>query len=150
VTGYYGPESTVGADADNRGVVDVVATIKPMDGLALVLNYDRGSQEAAGGAGTASALWQGYALYANLGIGDKHSVTLRGEVFDDQDGFRTSVAGGQTLREVTLTFACKMRESLEWRAEVRHDESNQNVFVDDQGVAQDTQNTVALAAYYTF
>jgi hypothetical protein len=150
VTGYYGPESTVGADADNRGVVDVVATIKPMDGLALVFNYDRGSQEAAGGAGTASALWQGYALYANLGIGDKHAVTLRGEVFDDQDGFRTLVVGGQTLREVTLTLVCKMRENLEWRAEVRHDESNRDVFVDDQGVAQDTQNTVALAAYYTF
>jgi hypothetical protein len=43
-----------------------------------------------------------------------------------------------------------MRENLEWRAEVRHDESNRDVFVDDQGVAQDTQNTVAVAAYYTF
>lgn len=150
VTGMYGPEATSATDNDNRGLVDVVATIKPMDGLAVVLNYDRGSQEAATGAGTPSALWQGYAVYANLGIGDKHSVTLRGEVFDDQDGFRTSVAGGQTLREVTLTLACKMAENLEWRAEVRHDESNQNVFVDDQGVAQDTQNTVALAAYYTF
>jgi hypothetical protein len=127
--------------------VDVVATVKPMDGLTVVLNYDRGSQETFNVAGD-SALWQGYALYANLGIGDKHAVTLRGEVFDDQDGFKTGTA--QTLREVTLTLACKMRESLEWRAEVRHDESNRDVFVDDQGVAQDTQNTVAVAAYYTF
>jgi hypothetical protein len=148
VTGMYGPEATSGTDNDNRGLVDVVATIKPMDGLAIVLNYDRGSQEAAGGAGTASALWQGYAVYANLGIGEKHSVTLRGEVFDDQDGFRTSTV--QTLREATLTFACKMRESLEWRAEYRYDQSNQDVFVDDKGVAKDTQSTVALAAYYTF
>jgi hypothetical protein len=148
VTGMYGPEATSGTDNDNRGLVDVVATIKPMDGLAIVLNYDRGSQEAAGGAGTASALWQGYAIYANLAIGDKHAVTLRGEVFDDQDGFRTSTV--QTLREATLTFACKMRESLEWRAEYRYDQSNKDVFVDDKGVAKDTQSTVALAAYYTF
>lgn len=148
VAGMYGPEATVAPDSDNRGLVDVVATIKPMDGLAVVLNYDRGSQEAAGGAGTASALWQGYALYANLGIGEKHAVTVRGEVFDDQDGFRTGTV--QTLRELTLTLACKMRENLEWRAEVRHDESNQDVFVDDEGVAKDTQNTVAIAAYYTF
>ena len=154
VTGYYGPEAASGGSA-NRGVVDVVATIKPMDGLTMVFNYDRGSQ-ADGVAVGDTALWQGYALYANLALGDKHSVTLRGEVFDDQDGVRllfpdgiTSV-GAQTLRELTLTFACKMRGSLEWRAEVRHDESNRDVFVDDQGVAQDTQNTVALAAYYTF
>jgi len=148
VTGMYGPEATSITDNDNRGLVDVVATIKPMDGLAIVLNYDRGSQEAATGAGTASALWQGYAVYANLGIGDKHSVTLRGEVFDDQDSFRTGTV--QTLREATLTFACKMRESLEWRAEYRYDQSNKDVFVNDKGVAKDTQSTVALAAYYTF
>lgn len=148
VAGMYGPEATSATVNDNRGLVDVVATIKPMDGLAVVLNYDRGSQEAATGEGTASALWQGYAVYANLGIGDKHSVTLRGEVFDDQDGFRTSVV--QTLREVTLTLACKMRENLEWRAEYRYDQSNQDVFVNDKGDAKDTQSTVALAAYYTF
>lgn len=69
-------------------------------------------------------------------------------MFDDQDGFRTGVV--QTLRELTLTFACKMMESLEWRAELRHDESNEDVFLDDEGVAKDSQNTIALAAYYTF
>jgi hypothetical protein len=147
VTGYYGPESTA-VDNDNRGVVDVVATIKPMDGLAVVLNYDRGSQETFNVAGD-SALWQGYAVYANLGIGDKHAVTLRGEVFDDQDGFRTSAV--QTLREVTLTFACKMKENLEWRAEYRYDQSNlDTAFVDDKGNPEDSQSTIAVAAYYTF
>lgn len=150
ITGYYGPEVTAGTDSDARGVVDIVATLKPMDGLAIVFNYDRGSQAAAGGAGTGSALWQGYALYANLGLGEKHAVTLRGEVFDDADGFRTGVTGGQTLRELTLTLSSKVVENLEWRAEVRHDESNVDVFVDDEGVAKDTENTVAVAAYYTF
>jgi hypothetical protein len=81
-------------------------------------------------------------------VGDKHAVTLRGEVFDDQDGFRTGTA--QTLRELTLTFACKMKENLEWRAEVRHDESNQDLFLDDEGTAKDTQNTIGVAAYYSF
>jgi hypothetical protein len=151
ITGYYGPEVTDATvpDSDARSVVDIVATLKPMDGLAVVFNYDRGSQADAGGAGTGSALWQGYALYANLGLGEKHAVTLRGEVFDDQDGFRTGTA--QTLREITLTFSSKAMENLEWRAELRHDESNQDVFSDDQGPAtEDAQNTVAVAAYYTF
>ncbi len=145
VTGYYGPESSF-SGTDARSVVDVLATIKPMDGLTVVLNYDRGTQDDASAAG--SALWQGYALYANLGLGEKHAVTLRAENFDDQDGFRTGTV--QTLRELTLTLACKMKENLEWRAELRHDESNQDVFVDDKGDPQDTQNTVAVAAYYTF
>jgi hypothetical protein len=149
VTGMYGPEATTGTHDDNRGLVDVVATLKPMDGLTLVFNYDRGSQAAAGGPGTGGDLWQGYAIYANLGLGDKHSVTLRGEVFDDQDGARTGTT--QTLRELTLTFACKMKENLEWRAEIRHDEANRDAFTDDQGAnSTDTQNTVALAAYYSF
>ncbi|MFZ5862676.1 MAG: outer membrane beta-barrel protein [Nitrospirota bacterium] len=148
VTGMYGPESTVGAHHDNRGLVDVVATIKPMDGVAVVLNYDRGSQAAAAGPGTAGDLWQGYAIYANLGLGDKHSVTLRGEVFDDQDGARTGSA--QTLREVTLTFACKMKENLEWRAEFRHDGSDGAPFTDEDGAATGNQNTAAIAAYYSF
>jgi hypothetical protein len=148
VNGYYGPENTTGVDSDNRGLIDLVATIKPAGGMTFAVNYDRGSQMAAGGPGTGSALWQGYALYANLPVGDKHAVTLRGEVFDDQDGFRTGTA--QTLRELTLTFACKMKENLEWRAEVRHDESNQDLFLDDEGTAKDTQNTIGVAAYYSF
>jgi hypothetical protein len=150
VTGMYGPEVTAAPHSDNRGLVDVVATFKPFGNLTFVFNYDRGSQEALGGPGTASALWQGYAVYGSMGISDAHTVTLRAEVFDDQDGFRTAVVGGQTLRELTATLSCKMMENLEWRAEVRHDESNQNVFVDDQGIAEDTQNTVAVAAYYSF
>jgi hypothetical protein len=146
VTGYYGPEPTA-VDNDARGVVDVVATIKPLGGVTVVLNYDRGSQETFNLAGD-TALWQGYAAYVNVPIGEKHSVTLRGEVFDDQDGFRTGTV--QTLRELTLTGACKMKENLEWRLELRHDESNQDVFQDDKGVAEDAENTVAVAAYYTF
>ncbi len=144
VTGYYGPETSV-SGSDNRGLVDVLATIKPMGNLAVVINYDRGSQKDTA---VGNSLWQGYAVYANLGIGDKHAVTLRGEVFDDQDGFKTGFV--QTLRELTATVSCKMVDSLELRAEVRHDESNLDVFVDDKGVAKDNQNTVALAAYYTF
>lgn len=142
VTGYYGTEG-----GDTRTLIDVLATIKPTDTIALVLNYDNGTQADGVAPGT-DAGWSGYAAYLNLGLGDKHAVTVRGEVFDDEDGFRTGVA--QTLKEVTLTFACKMMDSLEWRAEYRYDMSDVDAFVDSDGTAQDTQSTVALAAYYTF
>ncbi len=147
VTGMYGDEaSAVGQDA--RGLVDVVATITPVDTMTIVFNYDRGSQKNGLGQNN-SALWQGYAAYLNVGLGEKHSATIRGEVFDDQDGFRT---GGtpQTLKEVTLTVACKQVEHLELRAEYRYDMSNQDVFQDDKGVAKDTQSTVGVQAIYSF
>jgi hypothetical protein len=148
VTGMYGPEATT-AGQDNRGLIDVVATLTPVDAITVVVNYDRGSQ-VNGVGGTSPALWQGYAAYLNVGLGEKHSVTLRGEIFDDQDGYRTSFVGGQTLKEVTLTLGCKQIDNLEMRAEYRYDMSNQDVFEDDKGVAKDTQSTVGVQFIYSF
>jgi hypothetical protein len=79
---------------------------------------------------------------------------VRGEILDDQDGFFTGLTGaggGNTLREATLTLSHK-HSGIEWRGELRHDESNnQNAFADDKaGAFKDTQNTVAIAAYYPF
>ena len=153
ITGMYGPEDNdgtgVGTAQDNRGLVDVVATLTPVDGVTAVFNYDRGSQTNGMGAGS-PALWQGYAAYLNVGLGEKHSATLRGEIFDDHDGYRTSIAGGQTLKEVTLTLSCKQVDNLEMRAEYRYDMSNQNVFQDDKGVLKDTQSTVGVQFIYSF
>ena len=157
VTGMYGPEATdpdsspLTIDQDNRGLIDVVATLTPVDNVTVVLNYDRGSQ-AKGLAGGSSALWQGYAAYVNLGIGEKHSATLRGEIFDDQDGYRTSIAGGQTLKEVTLTLSCKQIDNLEMRAEYRYDMSNKDVFGSDNVSTplKDTQSTVGVQFIYSF
>ena len=147
VTGMYGPEASA-VGQDNRGLVDVVATLTPVDKVTVVLNYDRGSQVNGVAAGS-PALWQGYAAYLNVGLGEKHSATLRGEIFDDQDGVRT---GGtpQTLKEVTLTVACKQIENLEMRAEYRYDMSNQDVFEDDKGLPKDTQSTVGVQFIYSF
>lgn len=150
VTGMYGPEATT-VGQDNRGLIDVVATLTPVDGITVVLNYDRGSQTNGVAAGS-PALWQGYAAYLNVGLGEKHSATVRGEVFDDQDGYRTNVAGGQTLKEVTLTLSCKQVDNLELRAEYRYDMSNQDVFGSDSVSTplKDTQSTVGVQAIYSF
>jgi hypothetical protein len=149
LTGYYGDDFTGFSNGDKRGLIDLVAKVKPMDGLDLVFNYDRGSQASAFGSGTGTALWHGYAIYANLALGDKHAAGARYEYFDDHDGFRTG--GPVSARELTLTYACKMKENLEWRAELRHDEANQDAFEDeDAGTFTDSQNTIAVAAYYSF
>jgi hypothetical protein len=151
LNGYYGAETntTFGND-DARGLIDLVATLKATEGMTFVFNYDRGSQMAATGPFTGSALWQGYALYGNFAVGEKHAVSARYEYFDDNDGVRTPFGAPVTGRELTLTYACKMKENLEWRAELRHDEANQDVFQEDDGTLTDSQNTIAVAAYYSF
>lgn len=150
VTGMYGPEATT-VGQDNRGLIDVVATLTPVDKVTVVFNYDRGSQVNGVAAGS-PALWQGYAAYLNVGLGEKHSATLRGEIFDDQDGYRTSIPGGQTLKEVTLTLGCKQIDNLEMRAEYRYDMSNQDVFGSDSisTPLKDTQSTVGVQFIYSF
>jgi hypothetical protein len=150
LNGYYGDEATSLVDQDKRGLIDLVATLKPTDGMTFVFNYDRGSQMKAGGAGTGSALWQGYALYANLAVGAKNAVSARYEYFDDNDGVRTPAAIPVSAREVTLTFSSKLKENLEWRAELRHDMASDDVFEDDDGTFTDSQDTIAVAAYYSF
>jgi len=145
LTGYYGDEASTTVDQDKRGLLDLVATLKPTDGVTVVFNYDRGSQ-ATPTNGT--ELWQGYALYGNFAVGDKHAVSARYEYFDDNDGARTSTP--VSVRELTLTYSCKMKENLEWRAELRHDEANQDAFEEDDGTPTDSQNTIAVAAYYSF
>jgi hypothetical protein len=154
LNGYYGSETTAFGNDDARALIDIVATMKPTDGLALVFNYDRGSQMSAFGPSTGSALWQGYALYANLAVGAKNAVSARYEYFDDNDGVRFDPTNptptGVTGKELTLTFSSKVKENLEWRAELRHDEANDDVFEEDDGTLTDSQNTIAVAAYYSF
>ena len=161
VTGMYGPEASA-VGQDNRGLIDVVATLTPVDNVTVVFNYDRGSQTNGVAAGS-PAFWQGYAAYLNMGLGEKHSATIRGEIFDDHDGLRTQVdlnGDGisdivpRTLKEVTLTLSCKQVENLEMRAEYRYDMSNQNVFQDDKALPgvpnKDTQSTVGVQLIYSF
>jgi hypothetical protein len=145
LTGYYGDEASTTVDQDKRGLIDLVATFKPTDDLIFLLNYDRGSQ-ATPTSGT--DLWQGYALYLSMALNEKLKLSARGEYFDDNDGARTGIPS--TGKEVTLTLANKMKENLEWRVELRHDMANTDVFEDDDGTFTDSQDTIAVAAYYSF
>lgn len=140
-----GPEGT-------RTLLDLVATFNVTDKLTLVLNYDNGAQNNAATAtanGATKAKWDGWAGYVNYQVNDQWRVSLRGEYFDDRDGYRTGVV--QKWKEVTLTVGYSPMKNLELRAEARADRSDANAFVDSNGLtAGKNQNSLALQAIYKF
>lgn len=145
ITGIYGAEQ----DNDNgnqRGVIDLVATIQPREELTLGLNYDYGREENAVSA-TQDAKWWGIAGYLRYQFTERWAQALRLEFFEDQDGTRTGTA--QELWEVTLTNDYKLQDNLLLRLEYRHDDSDKNSFARDSGT-KDTQDTVSLEMIYRF
>jgi Putative beta-barrel porin-2, OmpL-like. bbp2 len=138
---------TVGSASSNRrDLLDLVATIKPMKPLSIILNTDNGREQnvptlPSGASGPAE--WKGYAGIVKYDLSDRHSVAARGEVFNDEDGFRTGTA--QRLKEVTLTWEIRLNGGLILRPEYRHDSSDVASF--DNGT-KNSQNTVALGAMY--
>lgn len=136
VDGYAGREplaivnGTPSAAEGQRLLVDVVATWNATAKLTLVLNYDDGRQkDDSAGAATGSYRWNGFAAYGNYQFTDRWRISVRGEYFDDRDGYRTGVVDpasgrGQRWKEATVTVGWAPAASVELRLEARHDESS--------------------------
>jgi hypothetical protein len=170
IGGTWGAEARFAGDDSNgpkRGLLDIVATYKPIAPLTLTLNYNYGEQDKAVFTNVAtgdlkSAVWQGIAGYAQYDLTDKFSVGLRGEYFVDEQGFRLGFASadpfnpGTPLRvnlwEMTLTARYKLLDHLFASVEYRHDEAtNGRKVFDDGGLAKsDSQDTIALELVYQF
>ena len=140
-----GPEGT-------RSLFDAVATFNATDKLTFILNYDYATQANAASVtatGASRAKWSGLAGYANYQIDESWKISLRGEYFDDRDGYRTGVA--QKWKEVTLTVGYTPIKNLELRGEVRGDRSNVPAFVkSDNTSASKSERSVGLEAIYKF
>jgi hypothetical protein len=137
-----GPEQS-NNNRDNRTLVDLVATIKPIKPLSIILNYDDGKEDNALALGTTDAKWSGFAGIVKYDINDTFSIAARGEYFDDKDGFKTGTV--QKLKEVTLTFEARLNGGIILRPEYRHDSSDTESF--DNGTKK-SQDTLALGALY--
>ncbi len=145
-SGYFnfmtGPEQDNNT-SNQRTLVDIVATVKPAKPLSFILNVDDGTEKNA--VPTGDATWTGAALIAKYDLSDAHSIAVRGEYFDDKDGFRTGTV--QKLNEVTLTWETRLSGGLVVRPEYRHDTSDKSSF--DNGTKK-SQDTLALGAMYRF
>lgn len=131
-----------------RNILDLVGTFNATDQLTFVVNYDYGTQES-GTAGIGKAKWEGIAGYATYQINDQWRLSLRGEYFDDKDGYRTGTA--QKWKEATLTLAYLPAKEWEIRAEIRADKSDQDAFLKSDGsTPSSTQHSFGLEALYKF
>ncbi|MCL5800965.1 MAG: porin [Gammaproteobacteria bacterium] len=144
---YSGKEPGNTGIQGTRNLIDMVGTYTVSDALSLVLNYDYAKQSDAIDAGQ-DATWSGLAAYANYKFNDKWRLSLRGEYFDDKDGYRTGVA--QKWKEATLTLAYLPNESLEFRGEVRADKSDKNAFLNTDGTTDSTQRSFGIEALIKF
>ena len=135
-----------------RNLFDGMATFNATDKLTLILNYDYATQANASGAtanGASSAKWSGWAGYVNYQIDEKWKLSLRGEYFNDRDGYRTGVA--QKWKEATLTLGYTPIKNLEFRGEIRGDRSNVPAFANsDEVTASKSQRSIGLEAIYKF
>ncbi len=151
-----GPEQDEN-DADDRQVIDLVATWKASEALSVGLNVDYGTEERTV-LGDDDATWKGAAVYGRLTLSPAWSLALRGEVFDDPDGWRTGVE--QRLTEITLTPQWKAGEHFVLRGDLRVDRSDVPVFdagqvgTDENGEPvyeqKKTQPTVSVNVIYLF
>lgn len=155
LAGYTGSERvfarTITDPIGTRNLLDVIITYQLTKKLAFAANYDYGKQNnvlyADGSSGTAS--WSGLAAYINYGFNEEYRASLRGEVFDDKNGYRTGVI--QTLAELTLTLGYSPIKNLEFRAETRRDHSNQYSYQDKSSLApRKFQQSYGLEAIYSF
>jgi len=151
LNGIYGAEQPNRGDS-KRGVIDAIATIKPVDNLAFILNYDYGNESHIV-PGTAE--WQAFSGIVSYDIPDALQVpigfALRGEFFDDSNGVRLSDGTGyQNDWEVTATFKVVLAEGLMARAEYRYDNAKHPTFLRNVGGLQDQQQTIAAELSYVF
>jgi len=150
VAGYYGEAvDTTGNSGGLREVLDVVATYNITDDLSVAFNFDMGDQKDALVVGQ-KAKWSGEAAYVNWKFAKQWRAAFRVESFDDKDGYRTGVAGGQVWKEGTATLAYLASDNAEIRLEGRYDKSDVKAFNMTDGTTKDNQSSVGIEAIYKF
>jgi len=153
VNAMDGFENLTAIENGKRTVFDFIITHQLTESFSVVLNGDYGQ------AGTTSglAIWKGAALYGRYLITPKYAVALRGEIFDDPQGYATGLGISKLdVKEITGTYEYKFADALLLRGELRYDFSNAPAFdkkasATTTGVGTESnQLTVLLAGVVIF
>ncbi len=133
-----------------RNLIDTTLLLTPPGKVNAYINYDYGSNRDAIAAQGDTLLhdWWGAAGAAHIQASAKNAISLRGEYFDDPDGFQTGTQ--QHLVEGTFTYEYKWVEGALMRVEYRCDASNVNFFnkLASQSSSQQQTVTVAFIAFF--
>ena len=152
----YGPEEDA-TNASPRTLLSGDATWQPMSKLIVQAEGHHGSQ--------AGNTWTGVVGQAFWRFGRSAGLTVRGDVMDDPDGFRTGT--GQTLSSLTISPWYFYREAQEGvysnieftnfrlpafslRPALRFDHSDQPVFEKKDGSLSQSNVTAVVELVYIF
>ena len=150
-----GPEQA-NNNGDFRNLTDTVISYNPTAKLSLTANYDYGTDHVTTGTFTGvgpftdlyKTKWSGLAGYVKYAPNAKYYIALRGEYFDDNQGFTTGAR--QELNEFTATFQRVLSKALITRLEVRRDNTDSRTFFKDNGTPVASQTTATLGLIYAF
>lgn len=148
---YLGGPEQSNDNKDWRHLLDTVIAYNPTAKLSFIANYDYGHEDIglAQQRGFTLAKWSGLAGYVKYAPSDKWAVALRGEYFDDNQGWSTGTA--QELSEFTATLQRTFAGKLISRLEFRRDMSDSQTFLRGPGnIGVAGQNTLALGLIYAF
>jgi hypothetical protein len=159
VSGYSGKEPA-GTGNGARTSLNAVASYAIIDPLSVALEFLSVSQDIPGAGGsTTKAKYNGVAGYVTYMFMPKLRGVLRGESFDDKNGFHFGTAPGfpgalatsdTKYKEVTATVSFLASDSFEARAEVRRDSANNTVFTGSTGATSKNMTSAALQGIYKF
>jgi len=153
VSGYFGndaatpPGTQPSAVQGERDLIDVVANYIVSNSLSLGAELLTFRQDVPGGT---TQKYDGAALYFTMMLDPKWRGVVRGEYFDDKNGFHFATANGTKYYEGTLCLSYLPNTSVELRTEVRLDKANNAVFVDSNGSTSKTLMTFGLQGLYKF
>jgi len=139
-----GPENA-NTTSGLRNLFDSTLLITPPGKVNAYINFDYGMNRDALAAQDDTLLhdWWGVAGAAHIQASAKSAIALRGEYFDDPDGFQTGTQ--QHLAEGTFTYEYKWVEGALMRVEYRCDASNVNFFNKLANQSSSLQQTVTVA-----
>ncbi|MBI2992557.1 MAG: porin [Gammaproteobacteria bacterium] len=151
---YMGSPEQADNDDDWRHLWNVVWVVKPFPATIPALtfsgDYTHGREDNVG-IGGREAKWHSFEGVLRYDFTEKFFVAVRGEFMKDEDGARISAGTEQTVWAFTITPTFLVTDHLVVRPEFRYDESNADVFEDDDGAfTEDSQATIGVNVIYYF
>ena len=149
LNGMSGFEQTAGVPYGKKNVGEVIVTQQVGDDLSFALDADYGQERVNGYLN----IWKGAAVYARYNLGARTDLAIRGEVFDDRDGYTTGTLFPKpTYKEITITLEYRPWDPIIVRLEGRDDFANGNSFISAGSIfpSRSSQPTLLLGVLTAF
>ena len=146
---YVGGQSP---DTSKSGQVDAVVTAKFSDKFGIGFNGTYTSVKLWDGEKNLDGeAWWGSALYLNYDASPNFGLTLRGELFNDDNQLKvySGAPTGGSIFATTLSAQFK-KGGFTFIPEFRFDSGSEDIFVDKDGAPTKTMGNFLIAAIYAF